>query len=66
MRRKILHPGQMFPGIGFGNRLMKLPADLHTPEATSICLYWHESAETDPDILWLRDTVRSIFEATSP
>ena len=49
-----------------GNRLMKLPADLHTPEAMNICLYWHESADTDPDIQWLRDTLRSIFEANSP
>ena len=48
-----------------GNRLIKLPADLHTPEAMNICLYWHESAETDPDIRWLRDALRSIFEANS-
>jgi DNA-binding transcriptional LysR family regulator len=44
------------------NHLMKLPADLHTPEAMNICLYWHESAEMDPDILWLREALLSVFE----
>lgn len=46
-----------------GSLLLPMPADLNTPDSVNICLYWHESADADPDNLWLRNNLLSIFDA---
>lgn len=43
-------------------RLLPLPPDLNMPEAADIYLYWHATADQDPDNLWLRQNLREIFQ----
>lgn len=44
------------------NRLLSLPQGLNMPEAADIYLYWHASANDDPDNLWLRQCLCEIFQ----
>ena len=46
-------------------QLWPLPADLDTPEAMEVRLYWHESSETDPAGRWLREQLLAIFGTVS-
>ncbi len=45
-----------------GNRMLALPQGLNMPEAADIYLYWHTSADKDPDNLWLRQNLCEIFQ----
>ncbi len=47
------------------NKLVPLPDGFNMPEAADIYMYWHASADQDPDNLWLRQNLIEIFQAPS-
>ncbi len=44
------------------NKLLPLPDGLNMPEAADIYMYWHATADQDPDNLWLRQNLIEIFQ----
>jgi DNA-binding transcriptional LysR family regulator len=46
-----------------GNKLLPLPEGLNMPDGADIYLYWHATADDDPDNRWLRENLVEIFQA---
>jgi len=44
------------------NKLIPMPEGLNLSDAADIYLYWHISADKDPDNLWLRQNLVEIFQ----
>ncbi|MBV6422250.1 MAG: HTH-type transcriptional regulator LeuO [Steroidobacteraceae bacterium] len=48
-----------FPETG----IWPMPRDMATVETSEVCLYWHVTRESNPDLRWLRGNLRAIFAA---
>ncbi len=47
------------------NKLVPLPDGFNMPDGADIYMYWHATADQDPDNLWLRESLIEIFQAPS-